>query len=144
MSVVVHKDRLPVDTGYEPGLRIEFGVVENTTGSKSILLGHTIFPPGNKNQWHVHNNCEAAQYIIRGRLRCKWLEHGKVVSDVLGPGDFIYILRGEPHTQENASDTDEAELVFTYAGANSVESAGTVFVTHHEGEEPRPYAPRTE
>lgn len=142
MSVVVRKDQIPLNESYEPGLRIDLGIVESTAGSKNILLGHTVFPPGNKNQWHYHGNCEAAQYIIRGKLRCKWLDDGKVQSQVLEPGDFIYILRGEPHTQENASDTEEVELVFTYSGANSVESAGTVFITPPEGEAAGPNAPK--
>jgi uncharacterized RmlC-like cupin family protein len=134
VSVVVRNKDIPVNETYEPGLRIEIGVTDSTAGSKNVLLGHTIFPPGNKNQWHVHENCEAAQFVIKGRLRVKWLEDGKVKSAVCEPGDFIYILRGEPHTQENASDTEPVEIVFTYSGANSTATAGTVFITPPQGE----------
>jgi uncharacterized RmlC-like cupin family protein len=134
VSVVVRKRDIPLNKSYEPGLHIEMGVTSATAGSKSVLLGHTIFPPGNKNQWHVHQNCEAAQYVIRGRLRVKWIEDGQVKAEVLEPGDFNYILKGEPHTQENASATEPVEIVFTYSGANSTETAGTVFVASPEQE----------
>jgi uncharacterized RmlC-like cupin family protein len=128
VSVVVRNKDVPLNKTYEPGLHIEMGVTTSSAGSENVLLGHTIFPPGNKNQWHVHQNCEAAQYVIKGRLRVKWIEDGKVKSEVLEPGDFNYILKGEPHTQENASDSEPVEIVFCYSGANSTEAAGTVFV----------------
>jgi uncharacterized RmlC-like cupin family protein len=132
MSVVVRNKDIAVNETYEPGLRIEMGVTSDTARSKSVLLGHTVFPPGNKNQWHVHENCEAAQYIIKGRLRVKWLEDSQVRAEVCEPGDFVYIQRGEPHTQENASDQEPVEIIFTYSGANSTEAAGTVFIASPE------------
>lgn len=134
VSVVVRNRDIPVDREYEPGLQIEIGVTEKTAGSRNILLGHTVFPPGNKNQWHVHENCEAAQFVIKGSLRVKWLEDGAVRAEVLGPGDFNYILQGEPHTQENASDSEPVEIIFSYSGANSTDSAGTVFIDPPPGE----------
>jgi uncharacterized RmlC-like cupin family protein len=134
VSVVVRNRDVPLNKTYEPGLHIEMGVTKDTAGSKDILLGHTIFPPGNKNQWHVHENCEAAQYVIKGRLRVKWLEDGQVKDEVCEPGDFVYIHKGEPHTQENASQSEPVEIIFTYSGANSTETAGTVFISAPVGD----------
>ena len=133
MTGPVKRGDIEPDLVYEPGLQIEIGVTGETIGSKGILLGHTIYPPGNKNHWHTHT-CEAAQYVIRGRIRELWVEDGEVKEAILGPGDFFYISAGDVHTQENASDTEELEIIFTYSGANSTESANTVFVDDPTGQ----------
>lgn len=132
MSKVIRSGDIVLDTTYEEGLRIEFGVTEETAGSRDVLLGHTIIPPGNKNQWH-HHTCEAAQFIIRGRMRALWVEDGQVKHAELTGGDFLYIHKGEIHTQENASDTEPVELVFCYAGANSKDAANTTFAPDPTG-----------
>ena len=128
MPPFIHRKDIPLDKTYEPGLHIEIGVTRATVASESILLGHTTFPPGNKNQWHIHENCEAAQYVISGRLRVMWVEDGQVKSEVLGPGDFNYNPRGAAHTQENASETESVEIISSYSGATRTDAAGTVFI----------------
>jgi len=43
-------------------------------------------------------------------------------------GDFLYSPRGEIHGLLNLSDTESAELIFTYPSAPSKDDAGTVYL----------------
>ena len=43
-------------------------------------------------------------------------------------GDFVYIPSGAVHVIANASDTEEASLVFCYIGVGSTEAAGNVWL----------------
>ncbi len=67
-------------------------------------------------------------------MQVKWLEDGEVHSALCEPGDFIYIKPGQPHNEANASDTEPLELIFTYAGTNSTDGAGTKVVEAPAGD----------
>ena len=46
----------------------------------------------------------------------------------VGPGDFIFIPKGEIHGSMNVSDTEPSEMVACYIGVNSPDETGIVFV----------------
>ena len=48
---------------------------------------------------------------------------------VLEAGDFVYVPSGAIHVIANASQTEEASLVFCYIGVPHVEAAGNVWLT---------------
>ena len=125
MPVLVKTAELPTELVWEEGLVIKFGISKDTVGSKKLLMGHTIYPPGNINKLHYHWACEAGCYIIRGHLAI----YGKDKKEiVVGPGDFYYNLQGEIHGQRNMSDTEEVEMVWTMPGIVDNDDSGTVFV----------------
>jgi len=47
---------------------------------------------------------------------------------IMDAGDFPYLEPGEIHGLVNTSDTDTAEIIFTYSGVASKDIAGTTFV----------------
>ena len=46
----------------------------------------------------------------------------------MNAGEFLYLEPGDIHGLVNTSDTEEAEIIFTYSGVASKDIAGTVFV----------------
>ncbi len=122
---IIDSEAISPDLKYEPPLIIAFGVNEKTVGSKTITMGRTIIPPKGRNQRHYHV-CDATFFILKGRLR---LYMGKDMTEhVARAGQFVYIPAGVIHGLENMSETDNAELVFTYGNCPSKEAAQTIFV----------------
>lgn len=121
-----HWNKLPTDYEYEVGLEIQFGINEFTCGAKRITTGHTIIPPGNVNERHVHLAAEAAMYIIKGNPVLFIGEEAEEAQ--VGPGTFVYMPEGVLHGIGNPSDTEEVELVFSYGGVPSKEAAKTTFI----------------
>lgn len=127
MAKIVHYNDVPRDVKYERGLKIDFGVNDSTVGSKQLTMGHTIVPPGSRNQRHYHS-CDACFYVIRGRIKVLLLDGKDYYEQEAGPGSFCYAAPGEIHGLINVSDTEEAELVFAYGGVPNSQAAGTTFV----------------
>lgn len=121
---IIDSEAIGKDLKYEPPLIIAFGV-DDKIGSKTITMGRTIIPPKGRNQRHYHI-CDATFFIIKGRLR---LFMGKDKNEHQArAGQFVYIPAGVIHGLENMSDTDNAELVFTYGNCPNKEAAKTIFV----------------
>ncbi len=127
MAKTIRNRDVPTDTQYEKGLRIEFGVNDATCGSQKLTMGHTIIPAGSRNQRH-HHICDAAFYVVRGRIRLLMLEGPDYYEEEVGPGTFCYAAPGEIHGIVNLSDTEDAELVFAYGGVPNKAAAKTTFV----------------
>lgn len=126
MVKILKRDDIPVDTEYEKGLAINFGIDKYSAGSKRIVMGYTVVPPGNRNQRHFHANCEASMFILKGRLRF-FIGEEKNEYEV-GPMTFVYAPQGEIHALQNLSDTETAELIFAYGCVPTKEDAGTTFL----------------
>ncbi|WPD18521.1 cupin domain-containing protein [Thermaerobacter composti] len=127
MAKFIRNTDVPQDTKYERGLKIEFGINDATAGSTDITMGHTIIPAGSRNQRHYHA-CNACMYIIRGQLKVLIGDGDTYYEKEVGPGTFVYVPKGEIHGLINLSDTEDAELVFAYAGVPNKEAACTTFV----------------
>ena len=125
-GIIVDSTKVGKDLKYEPPLVIAWGVDSNTAGSQTITMGRTIVPPGARNQAHRHENCEAVFYVAKGSIRV-WLDEERE-EHVVPQGCFIYSPRGMIHGLANMSETEEAELIFTYGNCPNRDAAGTVFV----------------
>ena len=122
---IIDSEAIDKDAQYEPPLIIAFGVDEKNVGSKTITMGRTIIPPKGRNQRHYHV-CDATFFVIKGRLRL-YMGKDKTEHEARA-GQFVYIPAGVIHGVENLSDSDTAELVFTYGNCPSKEAAQTIFV----------------
>jgi uncharacterized RmlC-like cupin family protein len=100
-------------------------VDKHSVGSRTITMGRTRIPPGGRNQAHYHA-CEASFFIRKGRLRIFMGERRK--EYVVTENQFVYIPAGVIHGLQNLSDTETAELIFTYGNCPSKDDAGTFFV----------------
>ena len=129
---VVRQNRVGTDTTYEPPLRVGFGISDTTVDGARSVMGRTVLVPGaGPNPTHYHAANDVCWYILSGRIRL--LAAKSDGSDrkeiILQAGDFVYIPSGAIHVIANASETEEASLVFCYIGVPNVEAAGTVWLT---------------
>jgi oxalate decarboxylase/phosphoglucose isomerase-like protein (cupin superfamily) len=128
---VVRQSRVGTDTTYEPPLRVGFGVSDATVDGANAVMGRTVLVPGaGPNPTHYHANNDVCWYILSGRIRL--LAAKSDGSDrkeiILEAGDFVYVPSGAIHVIANASQTEEASLVFCYIGVPNVEAAGNVWL----------------
>jgi len=125
-SMIINTEAVDPDTRYEPPLAIAWGVDEATTGTKTITMGRTIIPPGSRNQRHYHTNCDAAFFVRKGAIKVFIGEEKK--EYVVPENHIVFSPAGAIHGLLNMSNTETAELIFTYGNCPSKDMAGTVFI----------------
>jgi uncharacterized RmlC-like cupin family protein len=129
---VVRQKQVGVDLKFEPPLRVGFGISDKTVDLSNAVMGRTVLVPGAEpNPTHYHANNDVCWYIMSGQVRCisarSDMSHRKEI--MLEAGDFVYIPSGAIHVIANASQTEEASLVFCYIGVPNVEASGFVWLT---------------
>ena len=140
---VVRQSRIDADTGYEPPLRVGFAINDKTVEGAKAVMGRTVLVPGaGPNPTHYHANNDVCWFIMSGKIRLiQAKSDGSERKEViLEGGDFVYVPSGAIHVIANASETEEATLVFCYIGVGSTEAAGNVWLTemHDAFVAPRP------
>src|SRR6266568_3423822 len=114
---VVRQGGIGTDVSYEPPLRIGFGINDKTVDTPNATMGRTILVPGaGPNPTHYHVKNDVCWYILYGRIRL-WharSDGSERKETILEGGDFVYVPSGAIHVISNASDTEEASLVFCY------------------------------
>lgn len=128
MAALVKRANIDNDYHYEPPLCVGFGISDKTVGNPKLTMGHTIVPPGGRNQAHYHQNAAAGLFMKKGSLRLFLGPKDSVEEFIFGEGEFLYLEPGEIHGLINLSDTENAEIIFTYSGVPSKDAAGTTFV----------------
>ena len=131
MPTVIRPSQIGTDVTYEPPLRVGFGITDQTVDGAQATMGRTILVPGaGPNPTHYHAANDVCWYILSGRIRA-WFARsdGTDRKDViLEGGDFVYIPSGAIHVITNASDTEQASLLFCYIGVGNTEDAKTVWL----------------
>ena len=128
MAKVIRGKDLENINDYEPPYGIWCGISNKTVDNPRIAMSHVIVPAGTRNGRHYHTNCNSAVYTIKGRRRMLFGPDDKMEEVEVGPGDFIFIPKGEIHGSINVSDTEPSEMVACYIGVNSPDETGIVFV----------------
>ena len=128
MAKVIRGKDLENFKDYEPPYGIWCGISSKTVDNPRIAMSHVIVPAGARNGRHYHTNCNSAVYTIKGRRRMLFGPDDKMEEVEVGPGDFIFIPKGEIHGSINVSDTEPSEMVACYIGVNSPDETGIVFV----------------
>lgn len=141
--VVVRQKQVGVDLNFEPPLRVGFGISDATIAGANAVMGRTVLVPGaGPNQTHYHRNNDVCWFITSGKIRCisarSDMSNRKEI--VLEAGDFVHVPSGAIHVIANASQTEEASLVFCYIGVPNAEASGFVWLTaqHDAFVKPRP------
>ena len=84
------------------------------------MVGRTIFTPGSGHEAHRHVNAEEIQYVVRGE--------GIVIDGdgeiPVAAGNVVHTQRGQWHGFINISESEDAEVIWLWAGAASREAAG--------------------
>ena len=128
---VVRQKQIGTDVDYEPPLRIGFGISDKTVDSPNATMGRTILVPGaGPNPTHYHAKNDVCWYVLYGRIALWYARSdGSDRHDVvLEGGDFVYIPSGAIHVISNASETEEASLIFCYIGVPNTDAAETVWL----------------
>ena len=131
VPTVIRPVQIGTDVTYEPPLRVGFGITDQTVEGAHATMGRTVLVPGaGPNPTHYHAANDVCWYILSGRIRA-WFARsdGSDRKDViLEGGDFVYIPSGAIHVIANASDTEEASLIFCYIGVGNTDDAKTVWL----------------
>ncbi len=136
MPTVIRPVQIQTDVTYEPPLRVGFGINDQTVEGAKATMGRTILVPGaGPNQPHYHTMNDVCWYILGGRIRASFArsDGSNRKEVVLQGGDFVYIPSGAIHVIANASDTEEASLIFCYIGVGNTGDAMTVWLDKPEG-----------
>lgn len=96
-------------------------MVTRGVGAKDFLTGITMFPPGAAIPEHFHN-CDESVLVMRGAA-VAYIDGETYPVSV---GDSSFIPAGIPHFFQNASDTEELHIFWTYA---SVDANRTIVAT---------------
>jgi len=93
-------------------------------------FGVTIHNPAARNQEHVHLNCEVMWFISKGHSRhySETRDHKEHSETECFPGTVGYVAPNEIHVGMNLNNDITGECIFFYAGVNTKEDAGTVFL----------------
>lgn len=96
-------------------------MVSQQVGAKDFLNGITMFGPGAAIPEHFHN-CDESVLILRGSA----VAHIDGQTYPVAMGDTSFIPAGIPHFFQNASETEELHIFWTYA---SVDANRTIVAT---------------
>ena len=95
-------------------------VSEDRQQSEKIMVGQTIYGPGETHEHHLHPNAEEVVIVLSGS---GWHRVGSDIYDI-GLGDIIYI----PANAEHSAGADEGDepmvIVWVLGGAPSLDKAG--------------------
>ena len=131
MPTVIRPSQIGTDVTYEPPLRVGFGITDQTVEGAQATMGRTILVPGaGPNPTHYHAANDVCWYILSGRIRA-WFARGDGTDRkdvILEGGDFVYIPSGAIHVIANASDTEQASLLFCYIGVGNTDDTKTVWL----------------
>ncbi len=131
LPTVIRPAQITPDVTYEPPLRVGFGINDQTVAGARATMGRTILVPGaGPNPTHYPAAIDVCWYIIYGHIKV-WFARsdGSDRREVLlEGGDFVYIPRGALHVIANASEVDEASLIFCYIGVGNTADAKTVWL----------------
>lgn len=129
ISKVIDQGRVEVDKKFEQGFGVYDLVSGENCGSGNIFLGLTIMNPASRNQAHVHLNCEVMWFLAAGHTMhySETVEHEEYTEHECFPGTVGYVGKNELHVGKNLNNEMIGQVIFTYAGVNQKEDAGTVF-----------------
>jgi quercetin dioxygenase-like cupin family protein len=102
-------------------MTVQFLVDSVAAGAEHVVFGRAVFAPGeSEHQWHRHPGAEEFVMLVRGQGLVLDGDNEIPVS----AGDVAFHAKGAWHGFRNTSDTEEAEMIWGWAGAASRSQAG--------------------
>ncbi len=117
-------ERVPLEQGLRPEegwveMQVQFLIDARNAGSRDLVVGRTVLPPGARHERHRHPNCDEFLVVIGGA--------GEIYTDdgreAAAAGDVVFTPAGHWHGFDNTSDEDVL-LIWGWSGAGSLEAAG--------------------
>jgi quercetin dioxygenase-like cupin family protein len=100
-------------------MQVQFLIDERTAGSRGLVVGRTVLPPGARHDRHRHPNCNEFLVVMSGRGEI-YTDKGTQPSEA---GDVLFTPAGHWHGFNNTSD-DDVLLIWGWEGAGSLAAAG--------------------
>jgi|GEM_PF-4046691 len=128
-SMVINRGNIACDNDFEKGFGVYPLISRDTCGSQNIFMGHTVHNPGARNQEHVHNGAEVQWFTASGHslhYSCT-VDHKEYKETECFPGTVGFVAPGEIHVGMNLNSDIIGDVIFCYAGTNTIEGAKTVF-----------------
>jgi quercetin dioxygenase-like cupin family protein len=101
-------------------MKVQFLIGEANANNEDAVFGRTIFEPGSRHEAHRHERAEEIQYLVRGE--------GVIIDGddeiPVVAGDVVLTHRNVWHGFRNTSHTEDAEVIWLWAGASSRSAAG--------------------
>lgn len=107
-------------------MKVQFLIDKVSAGSKDLLLGWTVLPPGAMHDRHRHFNADEFWIVVSGS-GVMYTDDGE---EPARQGDVVFTPRGSWHGFRNTTDTDVV-LVWGWSGAGSLDDAGYEADTSH-------------
>lgn len=112
------EDNLREDEGWID-MKVQYLIDERTAGSKDLVVGRTVLPPGARHDRHLHPHGDEFLVVMSGRGEI----HTNTGREPSSAGDVIFTPRGNWHGFVNTGDED-VELIWGWGGAGSLAAAG--------------------
>jgi quercetin dioxygenase-like cupin family protein len=100
-------------------MRVQFIIDERTAGSKQLVVGRTVLPPGARHERHSHPHADEFLVVLSG----SGLIYTDDGEEPAVEGDVIFSPAGHAHGFNNTSDEDVL-LIWGWSGAGSLDAAG--------------------
>ncbi len=94
----------------------QLGISARTVGSTGLSMNVARLPGGESIEPHIHDGYEVGLYVLEGRLEHRF-GPGLTQSLVNGPGDFIFVEPGVPHSAHNLSDSEPVMVLVARTSA---------------------------
>jgi quercetin dioxygenase-like cupin family protein len=101
-------------------MKVQFLIDNASAGADQMVIGRTVFAPGSRHELHRHANAEEFQYLLSGEGVVLNADEEVPVK----PGEVVFTPAGEWHGFRNASETEDAVLLWGWCGAGNREAAG--------------------
>lgn len=115
---IIHPHQRSLATAQTSSMKREAAISPELTGSQTLWVGLVTTPAGESGGWHHHGNCESAIYVVSGRARFRWGEHGEHGAEV-SAGDFLSVPPNVVHHEEALGD-EPFVMVVARGCANSI------------------------
>ena len=86
------------------------GISGATAGATGLSMHLVVIPPGARSAPHIHQEHEAAIYVLQGRVQT-FYGPDLIDSVITEAGDFLFIPPNVPHVAVNLSTTEAARAI---------------------------------
>jgi len=95
-------------------------VSEDLQQSEKVMVGQTIYPPGETHEHHLHPDAEEIVIVTSGR---GWHRVGDEYYDI-SPGDVVYVPANAAHSAGADEGDEPMVILWILGGAPSLAKAG--------------------
>ncbi len=105
------------ETDHWSAAHYNLGISARSVGSTTLSMNVARLPAGESIEPHIHDGYEVGLYVLEGRVEHRF-GPGLKQTLVNGPGDFIFVEPGVPHSAHNLSERDPVVVLVARTSAD--------------------------